>query len=218
MKQGEKHSAKTASPPLQKDAERAVDEQCIEENEKLEKEISSQDEEIMKLNKEIETLKDLLQRRQADFENFRKRTVKMQEEYKKLAIKDFAYDILDISDDLARAVEASNSIASAESSSAGESLAEGVKIISRRLEETLNKFGISEIESENRSFDPNYHEAIEIETSPDVKSDTVTKVYRKGFKLDEYVIRAAKVRVAKPAPETDADSRDGSNDQGEQHA
>ncbi len=218
MKHGEKHSAKTESPPGQKDAERTIDEQCVEENEKLEKEISSQDEEIMKLNKEVETLKDLLQRRQADFENFRKRTVKMQEEYKKLAIKDFAYDILNISDDLSRAIEASDSIASADSSSARDSLAEGVKIISRRLGETLNKFGISEIESENRSFDPNYHEAIEIETSPDVQSDTVTMVYQKGFKLDEYVIRAAKVKVAKPVPRTEADSCDGGNGKGGQDA
>lgn len=218
MKHGEKHPAQTESPPEQKQTVQTIDEQCAEETEKLEKEISVQDEEIMKLNKEVETLKDLLQRRQADFENFRKRTVKMQEEYKKLAIKDFAYDILNISDDLSRAIEASDNISSADPSSARESLAEGVKIIAKRLEETLKKHGIAEIESENKPFDPNYHEAIEIESSADIEFDTVAKVYQKGFKLDEYVVRTAKVKVSKPAPKPAADSCDGGNGKGEQGA
>src|SRR5208337_92512 len=64
---------------------------------------STQESEIARLNNEICTLKDLLQRRQADFENFRKRTAKMQEEYKKLSTKEIAYDILDINDDIIRA-------------------------------------------------------------------------------------------------------------------
>ena len=70
--------------------------QDAEDVKDLENEISDQDEEIIRLNKEIDTLKDLLQRRQADFENFRKRTVKLQEDYKKLAIKDFACDIINV--------------------------------------------------------------------------------------------------------------------------
>mgnify|MGYP001767557766 CR=1 FL=1 len=218
MKHGEKHSARTESPPVQKEEIQTAEEQCVEENEKLEKEISAQDEEIMKLNKEVETLKDLLQRRQADFENFRKRTVKIQEEYKKLAIKDFACDILNISDDLSRAIEASDNISSADPSSAKESLAEGVKIIAKRMEETLKKFGIAEIESENKAFDPNYHEAIEIESSADIQYDTVTKVYQKGFKLDEYVVRTAKVKVSKPAPKPAADACDGGNGKGDKEA
>ncbi|HPS57957.1 MAG TPA: nucleotide exchange factor GrpE [Spirochaetota bacterium] len=218
MKHGEKHSVKTESPPEQKEAEQTIDEQCAEGTEKLDKEISVQDEEIMKLNKEVDTLKDLLQRRQADFENFRKRTIKAQEENRKVAIKDFAYDILNINDDLSRAIEASESISSTDSSSAKESLADGVKIIAKRLEDTLKKFGIIEIESENKPFDPNYHEAIEIESNSDVQFDTVAKVYQKGFKLDEYVVRTAKVKVAKPAPKPAADSCDGGNGKGEQEA
>ena len=218
MKHEEKQAVKTESPPEQEQPEQKGDAQCEEETEKLEKEISAQDEEIMKLNKEVETLKDLLQRRQADFENFRKRTSKMQEEYRKLAIKDFAYDILNINDDISRAIDASNNISAEDAAAAKESLAEGVKIIAKRLEETLKKFGISEIESENKPFDPNYHEAIEIENNPDVQFDTVAKVYQKGFTLEEYVVRTAKVKVAKPAPkpaEDPGDSGDGGNGKGE---
>ena len=185
---------------VQKDTQENQDNSCsCEESDKMEKEISAQDTEIIRLNKEVETMKDLLQRRQADFENFRKRTVKMQEEYKKLAIKDFALDILNINDDLTRAIEASAVISEENSSDASSSLIEGVKMTSKRLIETLGKYGIEEIDSDNKPFNPNYHEAVEIATDPDISLDTVTKVYQKGFKLDEYVVRTAKVKVTKPA-------------------
>lgn len=167
-----------------------------------------QDEEIIKLNKEIDTLKDLLQRRQADFENFRKRTVKMQEDYKKLAIKDFACDIINVADDLNRAIEASENVPDNENSSAKNSLIEGIKIVSKKIEEILNKFGIEEIESENKPFNPSYHEALEIENSADHSEDTVTKVYQKGFRLEDHVVRSAKVRVSKPAPKKNGDADD----------
>lgn len=184
-----------------KDSREPQDNSCsCEESEKMEKEISAQDAEIIRLNKEIDTMKDLLQRRQADFENFRKRTVKMQEDYKKLAIKDFALDVLNINDDLLRAIEASSVISEENSSDASSSLIEGVKMTSRRLIDTLGKYGIEEIESENKPFNPNYHEAVEIATDSEINADTVTKVYQKGFKLEEYIVRTAKVKVTKPAP------------------
>lgn len=172
---------------------------------------SAQEEEINRLNKEIDTLKDLLQRRQADFENFRKRTVKLQEDYKKLAIKDFALDIINAADDLNRAIEASENLSGKESSGAKDSFIEGIKLVSKRIDEILNKYGIEEIESENKPFNPNFHEALEIENSADHKEDTVTKVYQKGFKLDEYLVRSAKVRVSKPAPKKTDDADNNSD-------
>lgn len=166
----------------------------------LENEISNQDEEIIRLNKEVDTLKDLLQRRQADFENFRKRTAKLQEDYRKLAIKDFAFDIINVNDDINRAIEASDNLAEKESTEAKDSLIEGIKLVSKRIEEILGKYGIEEIEAENKPFNPNFHEALEIENSESHTEETVTKVYQKGFKLDEHLVRSAKVRVSKPAP------------------
>jgi len=166
----------------------------------LETEISNQDEEIVRLNKEIDTLKDLLQRRQADFENFRKRTVKLQEDYKKLAIKDFAYDIINVNDDIMRAIEASENLTGQESTDSKDSFIQGIKLVSKRIEEILNKYGIEEIDAENKPFNPQYHEALEIESSEEHSEDTVTRVYQKGFKLDEHLVRSAKVKVSKPAP------------------
>ena len=173
---------------------------CCEDVKNLENEISGQDEEIIRLNKEIETLKDLLQRRQADFENFRKRTVKLQEDYRKLAIRDFAVDIINVTDDINRAIEASDSLEGREGTDSKDSFIEGIRLVSKRIDEILNKYGIEEIDAENKPFNPNYHEALEIESSSEHTEDTVTKVYQKGFKLDEHLVRSAKVRVSKPAP------------------
>ena len=179
----------------------ANDQNSSEENVKnLENEISTQDEEIIRLNKEIETLKDLLQRRQADFENFRKRTIKLQEDYRKMAIKDFACDIINISDDMRRAIDASENVSDADTVKTQDSFIEGIRIVLKRIDEVLEKYGIEEIEAENKPFNPNYHEALEIENSTDHTEDTVTMVYQKGFRLDDHLVRSAKVKVAKPAP------------------
>ena len=161
------------------------------------KNIENQEEEIIRLNKEIENLTDVLQRRQADFENYKKRSAKLQDEFKKLAIKDFAFDIINVNDDIIRAIEASENISNKKDQETKDSFIEGVKLISKRIEETLKKYGIEEIESENMPFDPAYHEALEIENSEQHEEDTVTKVYQKGFKLENYIIRSAKVRVSK---------------------
>jgi molecular chaperone GrpE len=163
----------------------------------IEDEASTQEEEIIRLNNELDTLKDLLLRRQADFENYKKRSIKMQEEFKKLAIKDFAFDIINVNDDIIRAVEASENISAKNNAETKASFIEGIKLISKRIEEILNKYGIEEIESENMPFNPAYHEALEIENSEHHEEDTVTKVYQKGFKLENHIIRSAKVRVSK---------------------
>ena len=157
-----------------------------------------QEDEIIKLTKENETLKDLLQRRQADFENYKKRTAKLQEDYKKTAIREFARDIININDDLIRAIEAGENLTGADAEEAQKSFHQGVLMISKRIIDTLENYGIVEIEALNMPFDPNLHEAIEIEESDqNIKTDTVTKVHQKGFKLDDQVIRTAKVKVAK---------------------
>ncbi len=163
-------------------------------SEKNGKRSSDLNDEIEKKNKEITSLTDMLKRRQADFENYKKRIIKNKEIDKKLAIKDFAFDIININDDLLRAIDAALNIDDEQT----KAFVEGVQIISKRIEEALEKNGIEEIESYNNEFDPQYNEAVEIEMSEDVDRDTITEVYQKGFKLEEHVIRCAKVRVTKP--------------------
>ena len=153
------------------------------------------EDELLKKNKEVESLTDMLKRRQADFENYKKRVIKDQDENKKLAIKDFAFDIININDDLLRAINTASDIRDEQT----KSFIEGLKIISKRIEEALQKYGIEEIDSLNKEFDPRFNEAIEIKTSDEVENDMITGVYQKGFKLNDYVIRCAKVMVTRPS-------------------
>ncbi len=213
MSNGETKTAKEnpAEAEIKEDKVNGQD-KCCEDVKELENEVSEQEGEIIRLTKEIETLKDLLQRRQADFENFRKRTAKLQEDYRKLAIKDFAYDIINVNDDIMRAIEASDSLADKENSDSKDSFIEGIKLVSKRIEEILNKYGIEEIDAENKPFNPQYHEALEIESSEAHSEDTVTRVYQKGFKLDEHLVRSAKVKVSKPAPKKNECADDNGKD------
>lgn len=188
--------------------------------------ITSDDGLLSKKEKEISELKEIMLRRQADFENFKKRMLKNSEQEKKLSIKDIAIDVIEINDNILRASEAAENIDDNQSlEDAHKSYVEGVKMISKNIETMLEKYGIEEIESENVPFDPNIHEAVEITMDEKVKTDSVTHVYQKGFKFEEFVIRSAKVRVTKPlqavaasnekkesnASEPD-DSEDGNND------
>ncbi len=173
--------------------------------------------ECQKLRGEIDTLKDTMLRRQADFENYKKRMAKQQGEYRKMVVRDFAQDIILINDDLLRAIEASKSISkeSVTDDTHG-TFVEGVSMISDRIEEAMGKYGVTEIDALNQEFDPNFHEAVEIEMNGDIDVDTVSKVYQKGFRIDDLVVRSAKVRVtkAKKAGAPAGPAADGAGDQG----
>ena len=157
--------------------------------------------ELCKKDQEIASLKDILLRNKADFDNFRKRIAKTEEQNKKMSVVGIAGEIIKINDDLIRSVEAANSM-SAESSAEDvkKAFSEGVVIITKEIATLLQKHFISEIEAENCPFDPNFHEAVEIDMQDGIETDTVTKVYQKGYKLEDFVIRSAKVKVSKPLP------------------
>ncbi|MBN2038434.1 MAG: nucleotide exchange factor GrpE [Spirochaetes bacterium] len=173
--------------------------------------------ELEKKIREIEILTDTMKRRQADFENYKKRMVKNQEEQRKLAIRDMALDIININDDLLRAREAACSVDSNEGQTAKEvcdSFADGFSMISKRIEDMLKDYGIEEIDSLNRVFDPNFNEAVEIEETDEVAEETITKVYQKGFRLDDYLVRSAKVKVSKPGKKSDENPDSGNSGSG----
>ncbi len=181
----------------------------------LEEEKNNAEQECARLREEMNTQKDTMLRRQADFENYKKRVSKQYTENRVMTIRDFAGDIIAINDDLIRAVEASESISGEiPAEEAHRSFVEGVSMISRRIEEAMRNYGVTEIEAQDRPFDPNFHEAVEIETSNDVEFDTVTKVYQKGFRIDDLVVRSARVRVAKPNREESDGNGSTGNEEG----
>lgn len=154
----------------------------------------------LKLQKELAETRDLLLRKQADFENYKKRMMKLQDDNRKLALRDIAVDIVQINDDLLRALDASAAISADGEESVKEShdsFVQGVSMISKRIESVLEKYGVVEIDALDQEFDPNFHEAIEIDTGG-VEHDTVTLVHQKGYRINDMLLRSAKVRVTKP--------------------
>jgi molecular chaperone GrpE len=187
-----------SSPPIdnKRESKRRNEDNLLAE---MKNDLQSVKAELEATKSEAESMKDLMVRRQADFENYKKRALKSQEDFKKFIIKEFALEIIKINDDLLRAVESSSSIKPDETLEAShKSFVDGVGIISKRIEDTLKNFGVEEIDCLNTEFNPNFHEAVEMESSADFSSDTVTKVHVKGFKIDDIVVRTSKVKVSRP--------------------
>ncbi|HOA06980.1 MAG TPA: nucleotide exchange factor GrpE [Spirochaetota bacterium] len=197
----EKIEESTESVQSETGCDASINESCADSECSCSNEAEMLKAELCKKDQEIASLKDVLLRNKADFDNFRKRIAKTEEQNKKMSVVGIAGEIIKINDDLIRTVEAANSM-SAESSAddVKKAFSEGVVIISKEIATLLQKHFISEIEAENCPFDPNFHEAVEIDMQDGIETDTVTKVYQKGYKLEDFVIRSAKVKVSKPLP------------------
>ena len=135
---------------------------------------------------------DRLLRQQADFDNIRKRFERDRLEFQKIAHEDIVVDLLDILDDLERSVDAAE-----KKQENFEAFLKGIEMILAHLYDLLKKKGVVAIEAQGKKFDPNFHEAlIQTETAEHVDGDVIEEL-QKGYKLNDRVIRTAKVRVAK---------------------
>ena len=151
-------------------------------------------EKIALLEQEIAELKDQMLRKQADFENFRKRLIRDREDSIRFANTNLLLDLVETIDNFERAIK------SAEDSKDFDTFYTGVDMIEKQLTSTLeNKYGLKRFESEGEEFDPEVHEAVAAEESSDVTVQTVLQVLQKGYMLHDRVLRHAKVRVAIPA-------------------
>lgn len=134
---------------------------------------------------------DHLQRLQAEFENYRKRSSKDKEEFRKFVLEDFILELLNVLDNFQRALEA------AQNTQNSESLRSGVDMIYRQFWDTLSRKGLSEISSLNQPFDPLKHEAISYEVTAQWPPSQVISEMAKGYVLHGKVIRPSKVKVSK---------------------
>lgn len=134
-----------------------------------------------------------LLRLMAEFENFKKRTSREQEEQVKYANERLIKEILPVLDDFDRVL----SHVSDEKESGVKAIVEGVELVRKSLLNALQKFNLSEIEASGKSFDPNLHEAISCVTNDEHEDGYIMEVHRKGYKLADRVIRAAQVIVSK---------------------
>jgi molecular chaperone GrpE len=156
----------------------------------------SAEDRVVELDKEVAELKDKLLRKQADFENFRKRMIREREEAARYANAALLTDVLGLIDDFERAIR------SAEESRDFASFLQGVSMIEKQLVEMLeNRWGLKRFASVGEGFDPNKHEAVLRVEGPADAKPTVVEDYQKGYYLHERVLRPARVKVMVPATE-----------------
>ena len=147
---------------------------------------------LAETRKEKEDLYDQLLRRTAEFENYRKRIERERRERSNLAAADIILELLAVIDDLERAVNTS-----VENNT--ETYRQGVELILRQMLELLRKRDVKPIEALGVDFDPNYHEAVVHEPSPDHKDGEVIEELRRGYMIGGRLLRPAMVKVAKPS-------------------
>ena len=138
---------------------------------------------------------DMARRLQADFDNFRKRTQRENEEFRKYACSSIIGDLLTVVDDLDRALE-----------HAGEEteFVKGIRGVRANLMKVLESNGLKEIPADGR-FDPEYHEAL---CTVDGDEDgLVAEVFQKGYTLNGKVLRYSKVKVTKKKAETEGEEK-----------
>ena len=131
---------------------------------------------------------DLVQRVQADFENYRKRSVREQERLVAHAHERLVRELLPILDDLERALEAAERHEEAQ-------LVEGVKLVEKSLRASLAKEGLAEIDTDG-PFDPHVHEALLTQPSDASASGSILEVVQRGYRFGDRVVRPARVIVA----------------------
>jgi len=157
------------------------------------------DSKIADLEAQLAESRDQLLRKAADFENFRKRMNQEKQNAIDFANQSLLLDIIPIIDDFERAIQSAEGSTELAGLPAGKAMLDGITMIERRLISQLEcKWGLKRFNSAGELFDPNRHEAMMMEKSPDVEEPVVLDDFVKGYTLKDRVIRAAKVKVVMP--------------------
>jgi molecular chaperone GrpE len=152
--------------------------------------------ELKRVEAENAELKDRLARRQADFDNYRKRVERERTETYNRVVADVAAKLLPVLDNLKRALETEASVEASESDEFRHFLS-GVDLIYKQLNGVLDALGVKPIAAVGEQFDPHVHEAVVTEATDDYEPDTVMQELVVGYRLGDKLIRPALVKVAK---------------------
>jgi len=132
-------------------------------------------------------IQDLLQRRQAEFENFRRRTERERGDFAQYASMEIVRDLLPVVDDFDRAMKAD---------STDKEYARGIELIYGRMVDLLKKAGLEPIEAEAKQFDPHLHQAVEKVQTTDAPDHTILGEFQKGYFFKGKLLRPSMVKVA----------------------
>lgn len=151
--------------------------------------------ELKRLESEVKELKESVARRQADFENYRKRMDRERADTYNHVVGDIAAKLLPVLDNLKRALETEASVEASESDEFRHFLS-GVDLIYKQLTGVLDALGVKPVLAEGEQFDPHLHEAVVTEPTDDFEPDTVMQEIVRGFRIGDKLIRPALVKVA----------------------
>ena len=135
---------------------------------------------------------DLLLRKTAEFDNYRKRIERDRQAQNDAAAASIIQELLPLMDDLERALKAESS-----ASDAGNAYRRGVELIHKQLGEILRKRGVRAIEALGADFDPHYHQAVSYDAAEGRREGEVIEEFRRGYMLGDRLLRPSMVKVAK---------------------
>ena len=137
-------------------------------------------------------------------DNLRRRTERDVKDAKSYSVADFARDMLSVSDNLRRALDAVTAEAHATADVGLKTLIEGVELTERSMQSALERHGVRMLEPVGQKFDPNFHQAMFEVPNPDVPNNTVVQVVQAGYTIGERMLRPAMVGVSKGGPKSAA--------------
>ena len=181
----DKKKAKTMAEDSTDTADRETVEETVEGAEQP-SELDALRAEVARLQEELDAANDKYLRMIAEYDNFRKRSVKEKESVYADAQADAVENILPIGDNLGRAAQFTDPA----------SVAKGIAMMQKSFDEALGKMGITEIEAEGREFDPAWHNAVMHVEDDSLGENVIVEVLQKGYRRGDRVVRYAMVKVA----------------------
>lgn len=136
---------------------------------------------------------DRLLRVSAEFENYKKRSAREMEEFRKFANQSLIKEMLSVVDNLELAMNSTNS-----QQTVDKSVVEGLEMTHREILKVFERFNVKPIEAKNQAFDPTFHEAVMQEETDEFPENTVVGEMQKGYLIHDRLLRPAMVVVAKP--------------------
>ncbi len=149
---------------------------------------SQSEAELENLRNEKATYLDRLARLQAEFDNYRKRAVKEQQDFRDYALADALKQVLPILDSLDRALKTENA--------STDDFRSGIELIDRQFHDVLSRLGVEPIQAAGQPFDPTFHQAIQMVDTQDVADNHVVDELQRGYRIKDRLLRPAMVRVA----------------------
>lgn len=156
--------------------------------EELKKQLEESQAKLKETEDELAKQKDIFLRTVAEYDNYRKRTAREKEATYTDATADTVQEFLSVEDNLERALE--------QKECSVDDLRKGVEMVQKQMQAALTKLGVAEMGKEGEPFDPSLHSAVAHIDDESLGENTIAKVFQKGYKIGDKVIRHAMVQAA----------------------